>query len=176
MEVGQSEDAAQPSSSLNQSLPVLPLYHTEEGGRRNAPTVSVSVLGPSSQGPPCQLAKRLQASTITELAEWLDCSGPSEGRALRCTAKGILGSPLILDFLHSFQRMPVWLLSLDAEMVSRLWLVGVANYAEFQRHLSKSGGNSELFMAALTNVGLIWCIMARLGWSSQGPCVGFVYL
>jgi hypothetical protein len=109
--------------------------------------------------------KRLQTSArigkakvpIGRLSDWLDV-GEEQGTSsdvpstLRQMEQGVLQAPKRLEFYLTFERVPLWLLALDAEIVNHVWILGFATLDSFKARLTTLGVNERLFLAAIDNI------------------------
>jgi hypothetical protein len=72
--------------------------------------------------------------------------------ALRQVERGVLQTPNRLKFFLQYERTPVWLLALDANIVEHLWIVGHPNSESFFGALDASTVDVNLFRAAVHNI------------------------
>jgi hypothetical protein len=71
---------------------------------------------------------------------------------LRQVEQGILQAPSRLEFYLRFERSPVWLLALDAEIVKHVLIVGFQNAARLYQALELSLVDTHLIRAAINNI------------------------
>jgi hypothetical protein len=72
--------------------------------------------------------------------------------ALRQVERGILQAPIRREFCINFERTPVWLLALEANVVDHLWILGLVDASSFYAALEAAGTDSALFRAAVNNI------------------------
>jgi hypothetical protein len=109
--------------------------------------------------------KRLQTSArigkakvpIGRLSDWLDV-GEEQGTSsdvpstLRQMEQGVLQAPKRLEFYLTFERVPLWLLALDAEIVNHVWILGFATLDSFKARLTTLGVNERFSPVGLWNL------------------------
>jgi hypothetical protein len=71
---------------------------------------------------------------------------------LRQVERGVLQAPDWREFCIMFEKTPVWLLALDAEVVKHVWIMGAADSAGFYEALESSSVDTKLIRAASTNI------------------------
>jgi hypothetical protein len=95
--------------------------------------------------------------TLTQLSSGVrtfpEPAGTRRKLSLRKIERGILATPTRLSFSLKFERFPIWLLTLESNLVTQLIILGHNSQAKLATYIRDLGMNTALLSAALNNVG-----------------------